>query len=116
MKQRDQNTTAAAVIYVIFSVFCACVLAIWTLTPPAATLAEKLSPPGATALFFTILFLLASSVVLGLLLLRRGATFPLMAFGGVLAAVGFSWNVIAGVFWLSPLFFVWRAMRRVEVQ
>src|SRR5262249_54302599 len=109
MKQRDQSTTAAAVIYVIFSVFCAGVLAIWMLTPPVATLAEKLSPPGATVLFLTIIFLLVSSVVLGVLLLRRGATFPLLAFGGVLAAAGFSWNLIAGVFWLSPLFFVWRA-------
>jgi hypothetical protein len=112
MKIRNQNAAAAGVLYLIWGAFCVGVILVWTLTPPRYTVGELLSPPGATLLFFTIVFLFLSSAILGgLLLLQQRATYAVLGLGGVLACVGFSWNVVAGVFWLSPLFFVWRAAR-----
>ena len=110
MRIRSQNATAAGVLYLIWGAFCVGVILVWTLTPPLYAVGELLSPPGATLLFFTIVFLFLSSAILGgLLLLRQRGTYAILGLRGVLACVGFSWNVVAGVFWLSPLFFVWRA-------
>jgi hypothetical protein len=114
MVNRNQNAATAGVLYLLSGTFAVGVLLIWVLTPPRASLNELLSPPGAALLFSAIVFLFLSSVALGgFLLSRRNVTPTMLGIGGLLACIGFWWSVLAGLFWLTPILFVWRAMRKV---
>jgi hypothetical protein len=112
MNKRDPNAKAAGILYLMFAFFAAGVLCIWLFTPPGQTLEGIRATPGAVALLATISFLLLSSIVMGsYLLVRARASKAVLVLSGLIACVGFAWNIIAVVFWLVPSLFVWRAYR-----
>ena len=110
MSNRNLNAITAGILYLIFAVFATAVLGITWFTPPRFTIDALLSTPGAVKLFSVTLFLLLSSAAMGsYLVIRARANKSLLAASAALACVGFAWNILAVVFWLLPLLFIWRA-------
>lgn len=75
--------------------------------------------PGAQPLVLAISTLGFLSAVLGcVLVVKRSSPAPLgwaaHSLAAALPALAFCWNLLAPLFWLSPLFFIWRARRKPQ--
>src|SRR5882724_2961577 len=108
------KTTAratAAILYASLGLLALGVLAILLAPPPSPSWSLITSTPGAVLTMGTLLSLGVVSAALAALL-WSGVRIPLLALRILalslpVAAVG--WNFIAPLFWVVPLFFVWRA-------
>jgi hypothetical protein len=73
--------------------------------------------PGAKAFFIVLSCLGVVSIGLALIfLVRRDPTaklphLPLIVVGVALPVLALGWNFLAPLFWIPPLFFVWRASK-----
>jgi hypothetical protein len=106
---RMKKRTIAAMLYAVLGFLAFAVLAIFV--APEAPLPVVASNAGAMLLIGVLASLGAGSVaMIGLLL--RGAALPVLVIRLVavsLPIVAVGWNVVASVFWLLPLYFVWRS-------
>jgi hypothetical protein len=106
------NATAratAAALYALLAVLALGVLAILLVPlPPLSVVAQT---PGAALTMGALLSLFIASATLGIVL-WRGIRFPVVALRTLalsLPVVAIAWNFFAPMFWVVPLFFIWRA-------
>ena len=112
MKNSRVSALTAGVLYLLFGIFAAAVLILWAGDSPMDAIRSLPTVPGAVELFSVVAALMAASFVIGgILLLRSRVSIVILVAGLVMAAVGIMWNVVAALFWLAPLPFVWIAYR-----
>ena len=112
MKKSRTSAITAGILYLMFGGFAAAVLIIWTGDNPVDALRLLPTVPGAVELFSVVAALmLASFVVGGVLVLRSRVSVVVLVVSLVMAAVGIAWNVVAALFWLAPVPFIWIAYR-----
>jgi hypothetical protein len=106
------KATARATLYALLAIFALGVLAILLLPPPSlATITET---PGAALTMGALLSLAIASAALAAVL-WRAIPFPTVALRILalsLPVVAVAWNFVAAMFWVAPLFLVWRARVR----
>jgi len=96
----------------MFGVFAAAVLIIWAGDNPVDAVRSLPTVPGAVELFSVVAALMVASLVVGgILLLHSRVSIVILAAGLTMAAVGVAWNIVAALFWLAPIPFMWIAYR-----
>jgi hypothetical protein len=66
--------------------------------------------PGAVEVFSLVAALMvASFIVGGVLLFRSRISIVVLVASIIMAAVGVMWSIVAALFWLAPVPFVWAA-------
>ena len=109
------DRVTVAVLYVMLGGFAFAVLGL--LVPWPFSWAVLSAVPGAKAFLIVLSCLGLGSIGLALFfLVRRHPTgklprLPLMAAGVALPVLALGWNFLAPLFWIPPLFFVWRASK-----
>ena len=112
MKKSRTSALTAGILYLMFGVFAAAVLIIWAGDNPVAAVRSLPTVLGAVELFSVVAALMvASFVVGGVLLLRSRVSVVVLVVSLLMATVGIAWNVVAALFWLAPVPFVWIAYR-----
>ena len=112
MKNSRVSALTAGVLYLLFGIFAAAVLILWAGDSPMDAIRSLPTVPGAVELFSVVAALMVASFVIGgVLLLRSRVSIVILVAGLVMAAVGIRWNVVAALFWLAPLPFMWIAYR-----
>jgi hypothetical protein len=109
MKVTDR--TAAITLYLLLALFALGALALFLTAPPEKSWSLITATPGATLLVSTLSALGVVSFGIAALLLRRPprSALALKILALSLPVVAFGWNLVAPVFWLLPVFFVWRS-------
>ena len=113
MGSRLTGARTAGILYLVVAALPLGTLAILLIHTPEISLRDYFSAPGMKPLLATLIFLGASSVVMGALLVSRThAARYHFAIGVLIAGVAFTWNIIAPLFWVLPLLFTWQARTR----
>lgn len=96
----------------MFGVFAASMFVLWAGDNPRVAFASLSTVPSATETFSIVAALMLASFTLGgVLFARRKVGALVLAASFVIAVVGIAWNIIAFLFWLAPIPFVWMAYR-----
>lgn len=112
MKKSRTSALTAGILYLMFGVFAAAVLIIWAGAKPVDAVRSLSTVPGALQFFLVVAALMVASFsVGGVLLLRLRVSLVVFVVSVLMAAVGIAWNVVAALFWLAPVPFVWMAYR-----
>jgi hypothetical protein len=112
MKNSRASTLTAGVLYLLFGIFAAAVLILLAGDSPMDAIRSLPIVPGAVELFSVVAALMVASFVIGgILLMHSQVSVVVLVAGLVMAAVGVMWNVVAALFWLAPLPFMWIAYR-----
>ncbi|MDZ4211965.1 MAG: hypothetical protein U1C59_09670 [Methylotenera sp.] len=113
MKKPSHLARIAGVLYLQFAVFSAGVMYIFfSGAQLKATINELTKIPSATELFSIIAVLFLASLALGIWLTLSNKVYKTTLILSVLvAAAAIFWNVLAFVFWLSPIVFLTLAYR-----
>ena len=110
MSKRRNAAIVAAALYLMFGVFAAAVLVGWSGDSPAEAIRSLPTIPGAVEVFSVAAVLIVASFVLaGVLLFRARVSVVVLVASIVMAVVGVAWNIVAALFWLAPVPFVWIA-------
>ena len=108
----DRTAITAGALYLVVASIGAAAFLRLEYAPGRFSQTAMSSDPGTMALAWAVGPLLLSSLTAGMKLLkRRRPSPPMLWLGGALVGVGFWWNWWAGLLWLIPLPFLWRAVR-----
>lgn len=112
MKKQRHSAVIAGILYWLFGVFAAAVLVGWAGDNPVGAVRSLPTVPGAVEVFSVVGALMVTSFIVGsMLLVRSRVGAVVLAASFAMAAVGIAWNIVAVVFWLAPVPFVWVAYR-----
>lgn len=112
MTKRRQYAITAGILCGIFAVFAAATFALWAGDDIVAAFKSIPGIPGAMELFVVVaVLMIGSSVVAALLFFRVRVGLYVLISSVVISAGAVAWNVIAALFWLAPVPFVWLAYR-----
>jgi hypothetical protein len=110
MNKSRASSLTAGILYLIFGIFAAAVLILWAGDSPMDVIRSLPTVPGAVELFSVVTALMVASIVIGCILLTHSRVKVIVLVAGlIMAAVGVMWNVVAALFWLTPLPFMWIA-------
>jgi hypothetical protein len=103
--------TTAAALYALLALLALGALLLFLMPPPQVSWSLITSTPGLALLVGTVSSLGIVSAALAAALLRpmKFSATALRTLALALPAVALGWNVLAPLFWLVPVFFVWRA-------
>lgn len=108
----NRTAITAGALYLVVAIIAVAAFFRLEYAPGRFSQVAMLGDPGTMALAWAVCLLWLSSLTVGMTLLRRRRPSPPMLWlGGALVGVGFWWNWWAGLLWLIPLPFLWRAVR-----
>ena len=107
---------AAVILYAMLGGFALIVLAFFVPSPTVTAWAAFRSTPGASVLALVLISLALGSLGMAVLSLRphkapKASPLLLKVVAVALPIAALGWNMIAPLFWLMPVFFVWRLSR-----